>query len=151
MAVKRTGNTLDAVKRESIKRHLGTLQTITKEANQCKGTVEAQKISNKEDISKIDEWNVEIEGKLEIADNEVTRLEQWLAENERNEKFVAQEELFKLEMAMHEKKLKMQAELSVPQKQPEAVECEASGIKIAKLPKLVISKFDGSYMDWPRF
>jgi hypothetical protein len=151
MAVKRTGNILDAGKRESIKRHLGTLQTIIKEANQCKGTVEAQKISNKEDISKIDEWNVEIEGKLEIADNEVTRLEQWLAENERNEKFVAQEELFKLEMAMHQKKLKMQAELSVPQKQPEAVECEASGIKIAKLPKLVISKFDGSYMDWPRF
>ncbi len=43
MAVKRTGNILDAGKRESIKRHLETLQTIIKEANQCKGTVEAQK------------------------------------------------------------------------------------------------------------
>ena len=54
MAVKRTGKILDAGKRESIKRHLETLQTIIKEANQCKGTVEAQNINDKEDISKID-------------------------------------------------------------------------------------------------
>ena len=74
MTVKRTDKILDAGKRESIKRHLETLQTIIKEANQCKGTVETQKINDKEDISKIDEWNVEIEGKLEIADNDVTRL-----------------------------------------------------------------------------
>ena len=56
MAVKRTGKILDTGKRESIKRNLET-PTIIKEANQCKGTVEAQKINDKEDISKIDEWN----------------------------------------------------------------------------------------------
>ena len=151
MAVKRTGKILDAGKRESIKRHLETPQTIIKEANQCKGIVEAQKINNKEDISKIDEWNVEIEAKLEIAGKEVTRLKQWLAHAERSEKFVAQEELFKLEMEMHEKKLKMQAELCVSKKNPETVECETSDIRVAKLPKLVISKFDGSFKDWPRF
>ena len=33
--------------------------------------------------------NVEVEGKLEIADSEVTRLKQWLTDAERNEKFVA--------------------------------------------------------------
>ena len=116
MAVKRIGKILDAGKRESIERHLETRQTIIKEANQCKGTAEAQKIDDKEDISKIDEWNVEIEGKLEIADNEVTRLKQWLTNAKRNEKLVAQEELFKLEMEMNEKKLKMQAELCVSKK-----------------------------------
>ena len=81
----------------------------------------------------------------------MTRLKQWLTDAERNEKFVAQEELFKLEMEMHEKKLKMQAELCVSKKNPETVECETSAITVAKLPKLVISKFDGSFMDWPRF
>ena len=74
-----------------------------------------------------------------------------MTDDERNEKFVAQEELFKLEMEMHEKRLKMQAELCVSKKQPETVECETSAIRVAKLPKLVISKFDGSFMDWPRF
>ena len=110
-----------------------------------------KKINDKEDISKLDEWNVEIEGKLEIADNEVTRLEQWLTDAERNETFVAQEELFKLEMEMHEKKLKMQAELCVSKKYPKTVKCKTSAIRVAKLPKLMISKFDGSFMDWPRF
>ena len=79
------------------------------------------------------------------------RLKQWLVDAERNEKFVAQEELFKLEMEMHEKKLKMQAKLCMSKKNPETVECETSDIRVAKLPKLVISKFDGSFMDWPRF
>ena len=114
------------------------------------GTVEAQKINDKEDILKIDEWNVEIERKLEIADHEVTRLKQWLTDAERNDKFVAQEELFKFEMEMHEK-LKMQAELCVSKKNPETVECETSAFRVAELPKLVISKFDGSFIDWPRF
>ena len=44
------------------------------------------------------------------------RLKQWLTDAERNEKFVAQEELFKLEIEMHEKKLKTQAELCVSKK-----------------------------------
>ena len=81
----------------------------------------------------------------------MTWLKQWLTDDEYNEKFVAQEELFKLEMEMHEKRLKMQTELCVSEKQPENVECETSAIRVAKLPKLVISKFDGSFMDWPRF
>ena len=69
----------------------------------------------------------------------MTRLKQWLTDAERNEKFVAQEELFKLEMEMHEKKLKMQAELCVSKKNPETMECETSDIRVAKLPKLVIT------------
>ena len=52
MAVNRTGKILDAGKRESIKRHLETLQTIIKEANQCKGTVEAQKLTIKKIFQK---------------------------------------------------------------------------------------------------
>ena len=57
--------------------------------------IEVQKINDKEHISKIDGWNVEIEfeGKLEIADNEVTQLKQWLTDDEHNEKSVAQKEL----------------------------------------------------------
>ena len=43
----------------------------------------------------------------------------------------------------------MKAELELTQTKPEIQEC--SDFKTAKLPKLVISKFDGSFMDWPRF
>ncbi|XP_028412467.1 uncharacterized protein LOC114535295 [Dendronephthya gigantea] len=43
----------------------------------------------------------------------------------------------------------MQRELALSKTEPEVQEC--SGFKTAKLPKLVISKFDGSYMVWSRF
>ena len=45
--------------------------------------------------------------------------------------------------------MKMKAELELTKTAPEVQEC--SDFKTAKLPKLVISKFDGSFMDWPRF
>ena len=37
------------------------------------------------------------------------RLERWLVDAERAEKFVTQEEQFKYELKLHEKKLEMQA------------------------------------------
>ena len=46
----------------------------------------------------------------------------------------------------------MQTELaSMSKNTPETKGCEASFSQTAKLPKLVISKFEGSHMDWPRF
>ena len=77
------------------------------------------------------------------------RQQQWLFEKEQSEKHVAQEEQFKIELKLHEKRLKMKAEVELTQTKPEIQEC--SDFKTAKLPKLVISKFDGSFMDWPRF
>ena len=112
IGLKRTSTILDAGKSESIKRHLETLQTIAKETDQCKRTVEEKKIAKNEDISKINEWNDEIDGKLEEADNEVKRLQEWLDEKERAQKFVAQEEQFKFEVKLHEKRLEIQAELA---------------------------------------
>ena len=112
IGLKRTSTILDAGKSESIKRHLETLQTIVKETDQCKRTVEEKKIAKNEDISKINEWNDEIDGKLEEADNEVKRLQEWLDEKERAQKFVAQEEQFKFEVKLHEKRLEIQAELA---------------------------------------
>lgn len=43
----------------------------------------------------------------------------------------------------------MKAEVELSHSTPEVQ--EFSGFKTAKLPKLVISKFDGSFIDWSRF
>ena len=80
------------------------------------------------------------------------RLENWLVNTERAEKFVTQEEQFKYELKLHEKKLEMQAELAKQSKtKPETQECKVFTTQNAKLPKLAISKFEGSYMNWPKF
>ena len=67
------------------------------------------------------------------------RLEKWLVDAERAEKFVTQEEQFKYELKLHEKKLEMQAELAKQSKtKPETQECEGFTAQNAKLPKLAI-------------
>ena len=53
---------------------------------------------------------------------------------------------------MHENRLKMQAELSTkPLTNTDTKELSSSSTKTAKLPKLVISRFWGSFTEWPKF
>ena len=153
IGVERTKNILDSGKRVAIRRHLEALQTTAKETNECKRTVEAAKIAEKEELAQIKKWSDEIDGKFEAADEAMARLETWLVEVERAEKFVTQEEQFKYELKLHEKKLEMQAERAKQSNsKTDAKECEVFTTKpSAKLPKLVISKFDGSFMNWPKF
>ena len=149
LAVQRSEKILATGKRETIKRHLETLQSVNSSSNQCKRLVEEQKIASKTNMDDIANWNDNIESKFEEADFQIARFSDWLAENERQTKAVAQEELFKNELKLHEEKLRMQSELvNSAKSKPETQEFSSPS---AKLPKLVISKFEGSYMDWPRF
>ena len=71
---------------------------------------------------------------------------------EQADKIVTQEAQFTYELKLHEKKLEMQAELAKQSmSKTNTKECEIFGEKTAKLPKLVLSKFDGSYMNWQKF
>lgn len=84
----------------------------------------------------------------------MARLEEtWLVEAERAETFVTQEEQFKYELKLHEKKLEMQAKLAKQSNSKrDTKECVVLATKPqCKIPKLVISKFDGSFMNWPKF
>ena len=69
MAVKRTGKILDAGKREPLngisKRYRQSLRKQTSKKAPSRSTKNYD--ISKEDISKIDEWNVKIEDKQEIA------------------------------------------------------------------------------------
>ena len=149
LGVLRTKNILDSGKRESIKRHLDALRETVRESNELKRAAEAAKIELGESVEKINDWNNETDAKIELADVEIDQLESWLAEKERAEHLVAQEKQFNVELKLHEKRMKMKAELELSKTATEVQEC--AGFKTAKLPKLEISKFEGSIMDWPRF
>jgi len=149
IAVQRTKQVLDSGKRDSIKRHLQALRETVRETNNSKRAAEAAKIDKDEGIEQINTWSDEVEVKLEEADAEVERLQKWISDKERSEEIVAQEGRFELELQLLEKKLKMQHELAMSKTEPEVK--EFVGSQTAKLPKLFISKFDGSFMDWTRF
>ena len=152
ITVQRTEFALTSARREQIKRHLEALKAISRETDEYKRAVELKKIANKEDLSEINKWHDEIDEKLNKADIEISRLEGWLNDKEKQEKFSAQEEQLKFELKLHETKLKLQTELTT-NASPDTSNTTTITVseKTAKLPKLVISKFNGSYMDWPRF
>ena len=143
---------LNAGKRVAIKRHLAALQTTANEANECRRTTEAFKIENKEELSKIKEWSDELDLKFDVAHAAIQNLENFFAEAKEAKMFVTHEEELKHQKFLHEEKTKMQTESSSAPKVQ--MECKESGVFLpatVKLPKLVIAKFNGSVIDWPKF
>jgi len=146
LVTERSERILATGKRETIKRHVETLQSVNSASNECKRIVEEEKIARKTSMADISNWNDELELVFEATDLQIARLNEWLVNEERSSKVAAQEEQFKAELKLHEQKLRMQSEISSPK--PETQECLTRN---AKLPKLVITKFNGSFKDWPRF
>lgn len=87
----------------------------------------------------IENWNNEIDLKIETADIEIGRLENWPTDREQCEQIEAHERQLHEELKLDEQRVKMKAE-SGHKSTPEIQEC--TGFKTAKPPKLVISKFE---------
>lgn len=86
--------------------------------------------------------------KIEVADGKIENLEEWLARLKMEVENQEREEKMQFEIKLHETKLKLQdLQLKIgSQNQP-----AETPVSQAKLPKLVITKFNGTYADWPRF
>ena len=151
MTCGRTDSVLETGKGSAINRQIESLKELSKEVEKSRRVVELRKITEGEEEGKIAEWNVGIEGKLTEADENIKRLENWLLNCKIEKDQQAFEEKMKYEIKLHETKLKLESERK--EKLAEgSISKEACSSQVeAKLPKLVISKFDGDFMDWQRF
>ena len=155
----RTNSVLDTNRQENIERHRAAIKSITDSVNKLRLTVEESKIEAKEDMEEITKWNGELDAKLNAADKESERLRKWLEQRKQDQEKISREEQFTYEAKLHETRMKFQAELTELSSAKNAKAwskddkvCESGESQIAaKLPKLVISKYSGSYQDWPRF
>lgn len=159
IAMERTSSVLDSDRQENIERHRAALKTITDSVNEMRLAVEESKIEAKEDMTEITKWNDELDAKLIEADKDIERLRNWLEQRKQEQERISREEQFAYEAKLHETRMKFQAELTELSsvktvkgwtKDDKVSESGESKIT-AKLPKLVISKYSGSYQDWPRF
>ena len=150
LTVKRTHSILEAGQSEAIERQLATLKTMTGELDQLQIEAEAQKIANKQNVDEIITWNTTIATKLAQADECIGKLIRWLEDQKTERQNREREQQIRFEVKLHETKAKLQADLKVKTNKDNQVRKEVGQIK-AKLPKLVITKFDGSYTDWNRF
>ena len=147
----KTNVVLDAGTCEAIERQLSTLKSITTEIARMRTEVEAKKLAAKETMTDIEKWNTQLDAKLGEADNEVSKVRKWFDERDKQAEILAQEEKLKFEGKLHQAKMELQAQFQATlQNQHPPLSQTPSDIQ-AKLPKLVITKFDGNFMDWPRF
>ena len=142
----KTGDVLKTEKRSTIARHIETLKNTLTDVEHARRAIEAQKIAAKETTEEIKEWNAGVEAKVVQADENLEILEEWLRDQKLRQETHEQEERMQFEIKLHETKLKLQEELE--QKKNEASDTPNTQ---AKLPKLVITKSNGSFADWPRF
>ena len=101
-------------------------------------------------LSEIDRWSDEIESQIEEADLKLNTLESWWSDTESKREDQQRKERMNLELELHEAKMKLQSEYVVKPAKNETI--NISNVKAeAKLPKLRITEFNGTYADWPRF
>ena len=151
MTVMKTNAVLEKGKHEAIERHLSSLKHLSSEVTRMRLDVEAAKLAAKEEMTALQEWNTRLDAKLEKADSEVEKVTTWLDDRRKEKEAHAQEEKLHFEAKLHQTKLDMQAELQTSQASQHPPQVQAPDNIQAKLPKLMITKFDGSFMDWPRF
>ena len=122
---------------------------MTVEARQ---KLEERKIEDSEGASAITSWSEEIENKISMVDD-VDKLAAFLTEAEKRETEKARQAQLKFEKELIERKFKYHKELeekdqqdSIFEESQDAKQTQGSSID-AKLPKLTITKFDGTYLD----
>ncbi|CAB4040729.1 Hypothetical predicted protein, partial [Paramuricea clavata] len=146
LSVKKTASILEKGKEEAIERHLSALKVITSEVDQCKQTVEELKLADKTDLEAIAEFEASVDERIEAADDEVTRIKQWLQGKEAERDAEEKEGRIRFEI-LHQLKVDSNPVPALKNyKNLENVELIS-----AKLPKIEITRFDGSPLVWPRF
>ena len=133
-----------------IKRHRDALQELGNSAEEAKRQLETKKISTGEELDEITSWGDEVETKMAAADEDIAKLSKCLNDVEQAEIAKTREEQLKFEKELCELKLHYK-ELEAKQSASKVKIQSNEQCAVAKLPKLTITKFDGTILDWSRF
>ena len=135
-----------------IKRHKGALRAIGSSTDEARMRLEELKIAAGEEESTIVSWSEEIENKIAMVDEDIDKLTTFFMEAEQSETDKARKAQLDFEKELIERKFKYHKELEEEAQHAHAGIQDAKQIPgAAKLPKLTVTKFDGTYFDWTRF
>ncbi|KAK2546733.1 hypothetical protein P5673_033632 [Acropora cervicornis] len=135
--------------------------------NALKESIEEKKFVNGEDEESVQEWSSGIEEIVNQADECMRELTSQIEQIDRNLKHASALHEHKREIELEREKLRQKQEaverahaeelefekkkLELKQVQTEPPEITAMASNVVKMPKLVITKFDGTPQDWVRF
>ena len=172
--MEKTGNTLDTERQllkltrnktkailekgnlDKIIRHKEALEKIVRAIEELKLQGEKVKIQEGVTLEDVQEWGADIEREIDETDNEILYLSQYLqnaemkSEDEKREKEkIRLNEQREEELYFEKRKLEQQASLG--SNVDKAANPEQAKVSSVKMPKLIISKYDGSYERWLSF
>ena len=165
--VKKTDEVLQKDDRAALERHRASLESVVTAVTTLKESIEEQMFAEGKDDQAVQEWADEFEESVDTGDKCMrqlaSKIEQinWKSKHEavifehkqavtlENEKIEqqreAKERAYAEELAFEQKKLDLQ------QAQKKPTETARATSDVVKMPKLVITKFDGTPQDWMRF
>ena len=142
----------------TIERHHEALVALAKEVDVVKGKIEEKKLEGGESMDEVCTWSSEIDAKIEGVDAEIDYLGRHLREKRQQSELAEKEGEEALLEKEREKQLKFEKEKLEMKVQYEEKSAELRNGKQgelsgshAKLPKLSITKYDGTYEQWLPF
>ena len=152
---------------QTIKRHREALSSIADQIDALKLQVVEEMFKSSDSEENIGDWNDEIEKQIGEVDTRVTYINERLAslkleqdtktqESEKEIKARDREEQLRFERAQLEQKLEFEQKIEEAKKnyttksEAKASPAPNEGVR-TKLPKLTITKFNGTHTDWLRF
>ena len=143
----------------TIERHREVLVALAKEVDIVKGRIEEKKLDGGESMDEVCVWSSEIDAKIEGVDAEIEYLGRHLSESRQQLELAKKEDEEALLEKEREKQLefekeKLEMKLKYEEKSAELRKGKQGGSSAgsqAKLPKLSITKYDGTYEQWLPF
>ena len=131
--------------KQTIERQRTSVVSLAGEIDQLRGLIQETKFSQGESEEQVETWSEEIEQDLRLADDCANKLQKSYDQIVKEERDHDQEDMRERDLE-HEKQL-LNQKLQAALKQKELEENKSS----VKLPKLSITPFSGTVINWVRF
>ena len=164
--VEKTDDNLQKDDRVALKRHRTLLENMATAVTTLKESIEEKKFTEGENEEKIQEWAADVEAAVDEADTCVRQLADKIEQIDRHLRHEAALFEHKRAIALEKEKIQQQQEtveqadaeeLAFKKKKLElqqdqkSTETTGATSEVVEMPKLVITKFDGTPQDWMRF
>ena len=144
---------------KAIERQLKIYESKIEEVYELKTNVQELKLENDDEPGEIRNWSNKIEGEIKKFDHIMAEMRESLKQIKLSERREEEQELLsskqrqfevesELEKARYEQKFQYERRLEELKSTSPSNEQESTKVK---LPKLIISKFQGTHLDWYRF
>ena len=133
--------------KQTIERQRTSVVSLAGELDQLRGSIQESKFSQGESKEQVEIWSEEIENGLRLADDYANKLQKGYDQIVKEEREHDREEMREKDLEHEKQILNQKLQAALKQKKQKLEENRSA----VKLPKLSITPFSGTVIDWVRF